>query len=209
MGILQWLSKLLRKNEIKQIEAPKSIKSDAWKTELHYITNNDEVVGKLTQEQLRVEQIKEIEEFILYKSGNLRKQDIWKKITSKYEQNVLQDVDMQELIVLHKATKDEDECGDCNIRDFIEDSTNNIVKLVNKLIERHTEEAKKYNEIDINKSIEESKESINELIKEIEESKVAEADSEQEQIEIHYKRVIQNSRKMDFKNILKIPGGGN
>lgn len=171
MGIIQWMKKLLKINEIKQIEAPKNItKDDNWKNYLHYDISDDEVFQKLTKEEKRIKQIKAIEDMVLYKK-EITKRDICKKIEEKYRKSVLEDTDMQALIVLHAATKKEDEMGDTNIRYCIEDGNNNIVEIVNKLIENAKEEAKLYEDIPVSELITINEESIKKIIKEIEEKK--------------------------------------
>ena len=155
MKIFDFIKKFTEKNQIKQTE--KSIYEKSWKELLHYEPSEDDTEETLeqtapTEEQIRTEQIEFTSSIILNKE-KLQKEDIIQYIQKKYENILLNDADIQALISIYHAIEYEDICADYNIREFMDEDENNIVKLVDELVLKAKEEAKKHKSEEISKFV--------------------------------------------------------
>lgn len=104
-----------------------------WKAFLKCKVNTQEAIEKAMNEEIRINQIKEATYIVLYKKRNLTKQDILQCINEKYENIILDDTDISSLISIYEVIRNEDMYGENNIREFIDDKENNIVKLVDRM----------------------------------------------------------------------------
>lgn len=155
MKIFDFIKKIIEKNQIKQPE--NSIYEKSWRELLHYEPSDDDIEETLeqttpTEEQIRTEQIEFTSSIILNKE-KLQKEDIIQYIQKKYENILLNDADIQALISIYHAIEYEDICADYNIREFMDEDENNIVKLVDELVLKAKEEAKKHKSEEISKFV--------------------------------------------------------
>lgn len=155
MKIFDFIKKIIEKNQIKQTED--SIYEKSWREMLHYEPSEDDEEEDLeqtapTEEQIRTEQIEFTSSIILNKE-KLQKEDIIQYIQKKYENVLLNDVDIQALMSIYHAVEYEDAYGNYNIREFIDEDENNIVKLVDELVLKAKEEAEKNKSEDISEFV--------------------------------------------------------
>lgn len=143
-----------------------------WKAFLKYKVNTEEAIEKAKNEEIRREQIKEITYMVLYKKRNLTKQDILQCIKEKYENIILNDTDINSLIAIYEVIRHEDMYGENNVREFIDDKENNIVKLVDRINIFAKKEAKRQkNAVNISEFVPTDFEVIKTLKDEIDEEK--------------------------------------
>ena len=155
MKIFDLMKKFTKRNQIKQTK--KSIDKGNWKEPLHYETSKTDIEENLEEitpmeEKIRNEQIAYVCSIVLNKE-DLKKEDMAKYIKKKYKKVLLNDVDMQSLISIYHAIEHEDMYGNYNIREFIDEDENNIVKLVNELVLNAKVEARKQKSKDISKFV--------------------------------------------------------
>lgn len=164
MKIQDWIKKLFRINITKQIEAPKEDnEKNIWKQKMKYIPNIEKEEVPLTEEQMRTKQIKDMEFTILFKEGDLLKNDIINILEQKGNIVVLNDAEIEALRSIQGVMQYEDLHGENNIREFIDDDENNIVKLVDKIVENAKKEAQKYEMEDISRFVTSDCKVMNEL----------------------------------------------
>lgn len=170
MKIFDFIKKIIEKNQIKQPED--SIYEKSWRERLHYEPSDEDIEETLeqtapTEEEIRTEQIEYTSSIILTRE-KLKGKDIAQYIQKKYENLLLNDVDIQALMLIYHAIEYEDECANYNIREFIDEDDNNIVKLVDGLVLKAKEEAEKNKSDDISKFVSTDFKLIDEIIKQIE-----------------------------------------
>ena len=143
-----------------------------WKAFLKYKVNTEEAIEKAKNDEIRREQIKEITYMVLYKKRNLTKQDILQCIKEKYENIILNDTDINSLIAIYEVIRHEDMYGENNVREFIDDKENNIVKLVDRINIFAKKEAKRQkNAVNISEFVPTDFEVIKTIKDEIDEEK--------------------------------------
>lgn len=155
MKIFDFIKKFTEKNQINHTED--SVYEKSWKEWLHYEPSDDDTEEPIeqtapTEEQIRTEQIEYTSPIILNKE-DLKKEDIEQYIQKKYENVLLNDADIQSLISVYHAVEYEDAYGNYNIREFIDEDENNIVKLVDELVLKAKEEAEKNKSKEISKFV--------------------------------------------------------
>lgn len=175
MKISDLLNNVFKRSKTPKIEIAKDnskINENSWKNNIHCETHADEVSKAQERWQKRAEQIKATENLILFQDGHLTEEEIIKNILeNKEEDKVLEDVDIASLIAISDATQHEDDMGEENIRDYLEDNENNIVKLVDKMVERARKRAKENASLDVTLFVERKATTINDFISEIENEK--------------------------------------
>lgn len=172
MKLRDLINKIFRRNVVKMIEEPKSkTEKTEWKESLQCLSN-DETVNKVLEEQrIRRDQIKATASIILLREGHVSKEDIESDIHQKYDNIVLDDIDIQSLIAIHDVVEYEDFHAENNIREFIEEEEDNFVYLVDKLKQFATEEAKRHGSNDVSKFVPTDVELVDRLKNELEEKR--------------------------------------
>jgi len=171
--ILDWINKIFKRDIREQLEEAKRVKAaDGFKERMHFPVDDKIVKENISRKQLRDEQIKAVDSIVLLKEGKISKEDIENIINKTHEQIILNEADIQTLISIHDVVEYEDMHAENNIREFIEESEENIIKLVDKLEEFATEEAKKQGTQDISPFIPTDVEIVDKLKRELVENEV-------------------------------------
>lgn len=148
MNIIEWIKNIFKRSKTKLLEAPKEIPEDkSWKDMLQALANQDIVLEKISQEELRIKQIKSVESLVLDKEGSLKSEEIIAYIEKTCKNSIISDIDIKALQSLHDVIEYEDEQGDYNIREFLDKEETNYIKLIERMI-KYSEQKAQENDVE-------------------------------------------------------------
>lgn len=164
MNIIDRIKSIFKRNKMKLLEAPKEIKEDkSWKDNLQAPSNENIVLEKITQRQLRIEELKSLESIVLYREGSLKSEDVIVELEKKYKNNIISESDIKSLQSLHDVIEYEDEHGDYNIREFLDEEETNYIKLIDGMIEYAKQKAQENDVECISEFVPKNRDVINQI----------------------------------------------
>ena len=127
MGIIQWIKKFLKKEEVKQLGSGTKVNERLkFKEKLLHDTNSKDIVDKIA---IREKQIISIKNRVLYED-DLTKENICEQLE---EPNLLNDVEKHALINIYNILREQEYRGEVNIYYAIKENNDNYLRLVNKM----------------------------------------------------------------------------
>lgn len=164
MNIIDWIKNIFKRSKQKLLDAPKEIQQDkSWKEKLQTPSNQEVVAEKISQEELRIKQIKSVESLVLYRAGSLKGEEIIADIEKTHKSSMISEVDVKTLLFLHDVIELEDEHGDYNIREFIDEEETNYINLIERMIKYAEQKAQENDVEDIIEFVPKNREVINQI----------------------------------------------